>query len=211
MKISTLNKRWFLWLPLLGLAVWLGLFADKSPSDQLVLPPLQRVDQTAPSIASSSRPQNPSGLNTNEPLKGTRVPSNGVQLALSSSSKGASALLEALVDRSILIPPDQKNAAQWRNLFASTSWTPPPPPVKATPPVAPPAPVAPPLPFKYVGKKFEANVWEVYLLRGEQSFLAREGGTIEGTYRVDSITAQQLNVTYLPLGQSQSLSIGESQ
>ena len=211
MKTSKLNKRWFLWLPLLGLAAWLGLFADKSPSDQLVLPSLKRADQTAPSIATSSRPLNPPSTKADEQLKGAREPSNDVQVALSSSSKGAAALLEALVDRGVLIVPDQKNAAPWRNLFTSTSWTPPPPPVKAMPPVAPPAPVAPPLPFKYMGKKFEANVWEVYLLRGEQSFLAREGSTIEGTYRVDSITSEQLNVTYLPLGQSQNLSIGESQ
>ena len=74
-----------------------------------------------------------------------------------------------------------------------------------------PAPTAPVFPFQYVGKKLENNIWEVYLSRGDQRFLVREGGTLESTYRIDSITPQRLSVTYLPLGQSQSLSIGESQ
>lgn len=93
-------------------------------------------------------------------------------------------------------------------LFASQSWTPPPPPPpKALPP---PPPTAPPLPFTYLGKKLEDNIHEVYLARGEQTYIVREQSVIEGTYRVDAIKPPQLTLTYLPLNQVQTLTIGGS-
>jgi hypothetical protein len=119
--------------------------------------------------------------------------------------------LETLVDRAKLIGSEESKSPKWRNLFASSSWTPPTPPSKPSTQITAIAPTAPTFPFQYVGKKLEESIWEVYLSRGDQSFLVREGGTLEGTYRIDSITPQRLTVTYLPLGQSQSLSIGESQ
>jgi hypothetical protein len=72
------------------------------------------------------------------------------------------------------------------------------------------APVAPPLPYGFIGKKQEAERWEVFLARGEQTFIAREGEVLEGTYRVDRIDPPALTFTYLPLGQVQTLPIGES-
>lgn len=183
MNKLTTNKRWLLWLPLLGLALWLGLFADKTPNDLI------------------------------EPSKPLPVANQKVsKQALPSTTLGKADImqLEALIDRNELIGSDESNSKnnKWRNLFVSSSWT---PPAKPLPPVPVAAPIAPTFPFQYVGKKLEDSVWEVYLSRADKNFLVREGGTLEGTYRIDSITPQRLTVTYLPLGQSQSLSIGESQ
>jgi hypothetical protein len=184
MRKFTTNKRWLLWLPMLGVALWLGLFADKTPNDQVASSksPLVVVQKVATSV--------------------------GVSSAI---SKTDSIPLEKLIDRNKLIGTDETKSPKWRNLFVRSSWTPPAPPVKPSPPVVVPPPVAPAFPFQYVGKNLEDSVWEVYLSRGDQSFLVREGGMLESTYRIDSITPQRLSVTYLPLGQSQSLSIGESQ
>jgi hypothetical protein len=194
MSTMTTNKRWLLWLPLLGIALWLGLFADKTPNDKIAQPkPAAVVPQKTATPTTIPRP-----------VAKTDAPQ-----------------LETLVDRATLMgseelaqksePKFKSKLSKERNLFASSSWTPPAPPSKPTPPIATPAPTAPAFPFQYVGKKLEDSVWEVYLSRGDQNFLVREGGTLENTYRIDSITPQRISVTYLPLGQSQSLSIGESQ
>lgn len=202
MSNVTTNKRWLFWLPMLALAAWLAFFGDKSPTEQgaFVKP---RTDVSSNRVATSQPFSN----------VGT-TPTQVVQSVGANKASSEAVSLEALIPRSQLISMPNSESRPGRDLFAGRSWTPPPLPVKALPPAAPALPaaqVAPPLPFTYVGKKLEADVWEVFLQRGEQSFLVRTGATIEGTYRVDSITPQRLNMTYLPLGQSQSLSIGESQ
>lgn len=93
-------------------------------------------------------------------------------------------------------------------LFDSQNWTPPPPPPPK--PAPPPPPTAPPLPFTYLGKKIEDGVWEVYLSQGEQTLIARAQSTIDGIYRVESIQPPTLSLTYLPLNQTQTLTIGEA-
>jgi hypothetical protein len=98
-------------------------------------------------------------------------------------------------------PPDR--------VFASQTWTPPPPPPLPPPKPPPPAPpTAPPLPFTYLGKKLEEGAWEVYLARGEQTFIVRPQTVIEGAYRVEAIKPPTLSVLYLPLNQMQTLPIG---
>ena len=93
------------------------------------------------------------------------------------------------------------------DLFAGKSWSPPrlPPTPKAIP--APPAPSAPQFPYTYLGKKFEDSVWEVYLARGDQTFIVRPQTLIEGSYRVESIKPPLVTLTYLPLNAMQTLLI----
>lgn len=91
-------------------------------------------------------------------------------------------------------------------LFDSQTWNPPPPPPPK--PTPPPPPVAPPLPYIVLGKKSEDQKWEVYLARGDQVFIAREKESLENQYRVDSIKPPTMVLTYLPLNQVQTLSIG---
>jgi hypothetical protein len=172
----------------LAIALWLAIVADKTPNDQVdILKISNSVAQKTPESA-----------------------------AISSSRiiKSDSTALDTLIDRVTLMGENESQSPKWRNLFASSTWTPSLPslPVaKQATPVIVPMPTAPVFPYLYIGKKLENNVWEVYLSRGDQSFLAREGVILEGNYRVDTITPQRLTVTYLPLGQSQSLSIEETQ
>ena len=93
-------------------------------------------------------------------------------------------------------------------IFTTQSWIPVPPvdPKLKNPP-PPPPPMAPPLNFTFIGKKLEAGVWEIYLARGNNSYIVRKESVIDGTYRVDSVTPTALILTYLPLNQVQRLNI----
>ena len=111
-----------------------------------------------------------------------------------------------------LVPRDQLIASTphpERDLFVTTNWNPPPAPVQ--PPPAPPAPNLTAPPFTVVGKKLEAGQWEVYLMRGDQTFIAREGSTIDGIYRVEKITPPNLTMTSIAEGQGMTLLVGDAQ
>lgn len=97
-------------------------------------------------------------------------------------------------------------AAAGADAFATRNWAPPPPPAPPEPP--PPAPVAPPLPFTFIGKSLEEGAWEVYLAKGERTYVVRAADVVDGSYRVDSIRPPLMTLTYLPLGQAQQLNIG---
>ena len=103
---------------------------------------------------------------------------------------------------------DDAHFATGKGVFLSHSWTPPAPAPKAGPAPAPPPPVAPPLPFAYIGKAAAAGVWEVFLARGEQTYVVRKGTLIDAAYRVESIAPPVITLTYLPLNQVQQLNIG---
>lgn len=86
------------------------------------------------------------------------------------------------------------------NLFRAQSWLPPPPP-----PPPPPKPQAPPLPFTYLGHLAEDKGIALFLGRQQRTLIVRTGDSIDGTYRVDAITAQRAVFTYLPLDIQQPL------
>jgi hypothetical protein len=54
------------------------------------------------------------------------------------------------------------------------------------------------------------EVWEVFLSRGDETLIVREGQTIESSYRIDAVKPPNLTLTYLPLGEQQQLRIGET-
>lgn len=182
------RRRWWLWLPLLGLAGWLAVFGDRS------------ADGKAAAMSGPARL-----AATAEPISASLLVSTP-----KTAAGAAPEAIETLVRREewVAAAPADATSAR-RDLFSTRNWNPPPPP----PPVAPvseAAPVAPPLPFAFLGKKLEGDTWEVYLSRGEQTFIIREGLTLDGTYRVDKIAPPSLTLTYLPLAQSQTLMIGDS-
>jgi hypothetical protein len=181
------RRRWWLWLPLLGLAGWLALFGDKSP------------DGKAAAVSLPARPQAPTELAARPSHHGQKPPQGSEPDSI-----------EMLVRRdqwAAAAPAGPASAPVRRDLFSTRNWNPPPaPPVS----MAEAAPVAPALPFAFLGKKLEGEIWEVYLIRGEQTFVVREGQTLDGVYRVDKIAPPSLALTYLPLGQSQTLPIGDS-
>lgn len=112
--------------------------------------------------------------------------------------------LAELRSRAVLLKSATEAAA---DSFGIRNWTPPPPP---PPEIVVSAPVAPPLPFVYAGRKWEAGTWEVYLLRGDTALLVREGATLDGTYAVLAIKPPTMTLKYLPLGQEQTMAIGEA-
>ena len=59
---------------------------------------------------------------------------------------------------------------------------------------------APPLPFKYLGKWTLEGRTTVLLERDHIPYAARAGQNLDREYRVDAIEANQLVLTYLPLG-----------
>lgn len=96
-------------------------------------------------------------------------------------------------------------AAEVPDAFAARSWRPPPPPARAA---APSAPVAPPLPFAYIGKLLDEGATTVFLARGAQNLAVKLGETIDGQYRLDALNEGAVTLTYLPLAQQQTLSLG---
>lgn len=126
------------------------------------------------------------------------------------SARVAGPAIARLMSRDMLTGPDVNELDPASNkLFATLDWTPPPPPPAVAPaPPPPPPPSAPPLPFTFLGKAIEEGRWEVYLARGNMTYIAREKTVIEETDRVDSISPPILTLTYLPLKQTQRLPIG---
>jgi hypothetical protein len=64
------------------------------------------------------------------------------------------------------------------------------------------------LPFTFIGKSVAAGNWEVYLARGDRTYVVRDKAVIDGTWRVDAIAPPLLTLTYLPLNTVQQLNIG---
>ncbi|HYD82013.1 MAG TPA: hypothetical protein VEC06_19595 [Paucimonas sp.] len=161
-------------------AGWPAFFGDKTPAGGIA-EPLVRAPGLAEKPAQSPRAASPASART--------APAVDI-LVLRSR--------EELIGGA-------RAAADAGALFSNQSWTPPPPPPKPAPP---PPPTAPPLPFTYLGKKIEGGAWEVYLARGDQTYILREQSVVDGTYRVESIKPPTLSITYMPLNQMQTLTIG---
>ena len=102
--------------------------------------------------------------------------------------------------------------------FAPRGWQAPPPPaptvtntVAASAPMGPPAPpAAPPLPYKFMGRLDDDGVEVVYLSKGDQSFIARNGETLDGTYKIVAMDSQHIEFEHVPTGDRQTLSIPAS-
>ena len=137
------------------------------------------------------------------------VPDARAVAATQAAPAGPGAILR-LVPRDELIGAVGEGSFKSKDgVFGGQSWNPPPPP---PPPEsrnqAPPPPTAPPLPFQFLGKAAADGQWEVYLGRGEQTFVVRKGTQIDGVYRVDNIAPPTLTMTYLPMNQVQQRHIG---
>jgi hypothetical protein len=93
------------------------------------------------------------------------------------------------------------------NLFAKTDWTPAPP--AAAPVVAPPAPPpkAPPVPFSFVGLLENRAKPQAFLAKGSELLIVSAGDTLDAAYRVESLGAREIVLTYLPLKQQQTIVI----
>ncbi|CAG8863244.1 hypothetical protein PS627_00180 [Pseudomonas fluorescens] len=71
-------------------------------------------------------------------------------------------------------------------------------------------PTAPVLPFQFVGRLADRLDQQVFLQNGEKLYVVRQGDVIDDTYRIEQISATELNLVYLPLHLSQTLSVGSA-
>ena len=83
--------------------------------------------------------------------------------------------------------------------------SPPAEPAAAPPP--PPPPSAPALPFRFVARFVENGTTRLLLANGDKEHNVSGGETLEGTYRVDSVSDQAVTFTYLPMKTVQTLSL----
>lgn len=167
---------------MLVLAAWLALFGDKTPSEH------DLAEVVAPAAG-----------------RDRQAVIDGVLSGQTTSNREVA----ALIPRRQLIPADDRqDGRHLRDLFPSLSWTASSPMPEGS--ANPPPPMAPPLAFVYLGKKLEAGQWEVYLGRGDEVFIVREGMSLDGSYRVKSIAPPTLTLIYLPLKQLQTIPIGGS-
>ncbi|MFJ4351268.1 hypothetical protein ACIPZ5_10215 [Pseudomonas sp. NPDC089428] len=103
-----------------------------------------------------------------------------------------------------------------RDLFPAQQWSKPQTlatvteqPVAAAPVVAA-TPTAPALPFQFVGRMGDRDDLQIFLQSGEKLYVVRKGDVIDSTYRLDRVSANELDLVYLPLHQSQTLSVGSA-
>ncbi|KWZ61049.1 hypothetical protein WK57_11050 [Burkholderia ubonensis] len=151
------------------------------------------------------------------PVAGHRAPPSRAIAQAASAAAAAAAASSARVDAPTPAATPREKLAALRapvsvesanDPFTASSWLPP-PPVEAPLPTARPAPpTAPPVPFTYVGElDAKADKPQVFLSNGDQLLIVSPGDVIDGQYRVDSVSASNVVLTYLPLNQTQVVSI----
>ncbi|WP_432728912.1 hypothetical protein [Variovorax sp. W6] len=93
------------------------------------------------------------------------------------------------------------------NLFAARSWEVPATRTQAPAPgpAEPVAPQAPPVPLQLLGRYQEGGKTAMFAIFNGDSVVLWPGENINPEWRVDAIEAGQVVLTYLPLGQKQSL------
>lgn len=182
-------------------ATGLAIFGDREP-DSALSEPAKPGSPIVRESVSAERPFVPTAGSTagNPELRTLALtpPATKTGGTLSSSNG-----VLPLHDRQRLIGRSNSNTASV--LFAAHSWSPPPPPPPAALPPAP--PTAPPLPFTYLGKSKETDQWQVFLTRQNVTFIVKENDVIENEYRVQQINPPSMTLVYLPLKQTQSLTI----
>lgn len=97
-------------------------------------------------------------------------------------------------------------AAPENNPFSDNAWRPPPPPPPK--PEAPPAPMAPPFPYSYAGRMGSEEKPLLLFVSNDKSVSARVGELIDSAWRVEAVDETSISLRYLPLDQTQSISLG---
>jgi hypothetical protein len=72
------------------------------------------------------------------------------------------------------------------------------------------AAAAPALPFTYAGRFESGGQARIFLTLGDRNLVAGEGDVLEQDWRVERIGANNVALTYLPLGQPLTLAIPET-
>jgi hypothetical protein len=98
--------------------------------------------------------------------------------------------------------PDHRGLSGARGeLFGTPPAAPKPVAKKALPPApVPAAPVAPPMPYRFAGKIINGSEQELFVAKGDSVIPVKVGDTLDGLYKVESISAERIEIVYLPLG-----------
>ena len=126
-------------------------------------------------------------------------------MVLPSKSMISPCQLSVAIQRPSVVPAtchQFNRAASAADAFAPKRWLPPPPP-----PAPPEKPKAPPLPFKYLGKALVDGEAVAFLGQGPRTHLLRSGDILAG-YKVESVSATEIALVYLPLNETQRLTFG---
>lgn len=75
-------------------------------------------------------------------------------------------------------------------------------------PVAPVMPMPPPLPFIYIGQMIEDGRTKVFLQEGSTLHAVTAGDMLGRSYQVLGIESNRINLLYLPLNMTQTISVG---
>ena len=117
--------------------------------------------------------------------------------------KGGEAARAPGAQSQVLALPERPEFGESRGeLFSPHSWEPPAPKVAPAPP---PAPVAPPMPYRFAGKFVRGDEYSVMLSKGDLVFPIKQGETIDGAYRVESVGEDTVTLLYLPLRQKSTI------
>ena len=129
----------------------------------------------------------------------------GTSSSGSQTRPGESARLVTGSQLQPLALPERPELGEARaDLFSPHSWQPPAPKVAPAPP---PAPVAPPVPYRFAGKIVQGDVYSFMLSKGDLVFPVKEGETIDGAYRVESVGEDRITLLYLPLRQKTTIPV----
>lgn len=71
------------------------------------------------------------------------------------------------------------------------------------------APLSPPLQYTYLGRIEEIGKTQIFLGDGNNVLVAKIGTTLPNGWMIESMEAGHLNFSYEPLGQKQTLQIGD--
>jgi hypothetical protein len=94
-------------------------------------------------------------------------------------------------------------------LFSSRDWAPPKPAPAAQ--SAPPAtPTPPSMPYRVAGQVVHDGKAQVVLAKGDSVLTVREGDSLDGGYRVESIGRDAVTLVYLPLGLRETLAVAST-
>lgn len=183
--------QWLMALALVG-AGGLAVFGDKTPGADVAEP----VERVAPTARAASAPA------------AAAAPARQANASVAAAEPA----ILALRPRADLVGEEGAEFGAKDAVFQSQNWNPPappPPPASVEPPAPPPPPPsAPPVPFTVLGKAVGDGSWEVFLARGEQTYIVRLHSVIDGQYRIDAIAPPTMTMTYLPLKQVQQINIG---
>ncbi|MCU6498900.1 hypothetical protein LPN04_13970 [Rugamonas sp. A1-17] len=174
----------------LAAAGGLVLFGDNSPSGDIAEP------------VARSRPAAPAAV------AGVPVPTPAPRAGKDGKPQPEVAILRLTPRATLVGESGDATFAAGEGVFQGQNWNPPPPPPPPVSNAPPPAPVAPPMPFTVLGKAVADGAWEVYLARGDKTYVVKNQTVIDGTYRVEKIAPPLMSVTYLPLNQVQQINIG---